>query len=129
MHVIKMLWKDTLPPAIHPAIVRWGIACIVAGAAVAGMPVAGRYGSPAAAAEGAAAGQKAFRRLAPGGGGPWGFAGDGVLGDRGGFSAEALRRCPPAAGARAVAAAGAEGGAGAERRPPAGGGGTGGDNA
>ena len=71
MHVMKILWTDTLHPAVHPAIVRWGIACILAGVAVAGMPVVGRHGSTAAAADGAAASQKTsqkkgFRQLAPG---------------------------------------------------------------
>jgi hypothetical protein len=62
MHFMKKLRNDTP----RSAVARWGFACFLAIAAAPGMPWAGTRGPWAAAADGDAAGQKAFRRLAPG---------------------------------------------------------------
>jgi len=62
MNVMKMVRKKMLFPAFD----RGGLACILAMAAVVWLPLAADRGGPAAAAERDTAGEKGFRRLAPG---------------------------------------------------------------
>lgn len=62
MGVTKMLGKNRL----CPVVARWGVAWVLVAAASAGLPTSGYFGTPASAADAAAAPRNAFRRLAPG---------------------------------------------------------------